>query len=411
MAIPGSPRVVITGLGQVSAAGCTLDAFARAIFDGRSGIRRLGDLHAPGLPDPIGAALSDFDPDRWPLAPTVPASRATRYAYAAASEAFAHAGLDRTDRRRGGVFVGTGFGGQAESEDTYRTCFEHPGTRPRPSVIPAAMANGTAGVLATELRLLGENVTLSIACASGSHAIGHAYRALQRRALDLAVAVGTDAPLTPIVMSAWNAMRVLAPSGADPATACRPFSADRGGLVLGEGAGALVLETLDHAHARGARVLAEIIGYGSNADGGHITNPSVDGVAACLVLALEDAGVLPADVGYVNTHGTATLANDRTEAEALARVFGSTARTLPISSTKPVHGHAMGASGALEAIASILALDRQLLPPTATVRTPDPALPVLDYIGDTARAAAINVALSNSFAFGGNNAVLIFRRT
>ena len=176
-------------------------------------------LCGPGLDDPIGAALTDFDPDRWPMHRATPMSRATRYAYAAAAQAFEAAGLERTDRDRGGVFVGTGFGGQAESEDTYKACFEQPGTRPRPSVIPAAMANAAAAVLATEFRLKGENATLAVACASGTHAIGFAYRALQRGATDVALAVGTDAPLTPIILSAWNAMRVLAPAGADPARA------------------------------------------------------------------------------------------------------------------------------------------------------------------------------------------------
>jgi 3-oxoacyl-(acyl-carrier-protein) synthase len=409
MARERGPRVVVTGLGQVSAAGPTLDLYERAVFEARSGIRRLPDLRGPGHDDPVGAALSNFDPDRWPLRPTTPASRATRYAYAAASQAFDQARLERVERRRGGVFVGTGFGGQAESEDTYKACFETPGTRPRPSVIPAAMANGSAGVLATEFLLKGENATLAVACASGTHAIGYAYRALQRGALDVALAVGTDAPLTPIVLAAWNAMRVLAPADNDPARACRPFSADRAGLVLGEGAGALVLETAEHANARGADTLAEIMGYGANADAGHITNPSIDGVAACLELALSDAGT-PLDlVGYVNAHGTGTIANDRTETEALARVFGAHGRGLLVSSTKPIHGHAMGASGALEAIATVLALERQLVPPTAGTLTVDPTLPALGYVTGEARPARFDVAMSSSFAFGGNNAVIVLR--
>jgi 3-oxoacyl-(acyl-carrier-protein) synthase len=271
------------------------------------------------------------------------------------------------------------------------------------------MANGSAAVLASELRLMGENATLAVACASGTHAIGYAFRALQRGALDIALAVGTDAPLTPIVLAAWNAMRVLAPADPDPSRACRPFSADRAGIVLGEGAGALILESETHARGRGATILGEVIGYGANADAGHITNPSADGVAACLKLAMDEAAVPPASVDYVNAHGTGTTANDRTEAQALARVFGDHARSLLVSSTKPIHGHAMGASGALEAIAALLAIRRGSAPPTAGVTAIDPSLPLLDYVVGQARPAPIATALSSSFAFGGNNAVLVLR--
>jgi 3-oxoacyl-(acyl-carrier-protein) synthase len=223
------------------------------------------------------------------------------------------------------------------------------------------------------------------------------------------VAGGTDAPLTPIVLAAWNAMRVLAPAGDDPARACRPFSGDRQGIVVGEGAGFVVLESLAHAEARGARPLAEIVGYAANADAGHLTHPDRDGIRACLERALVDAQVAPARVGYVNAHGTGTGANDRTEAEALASLFGDHAPRLAISSTKAVHGHAMGASGGLEAIATVLALREGRLPPTANLRTPDPELPPLDFVPEPGRRAAVEVALSSSFAFGGNNAVLVLR--
>jgi 3-oxoacyl-(acyl-carrier-protein) synthase len=221
------------------------------------------------------------------------------------------------------------------------------------------------------------------------------------------LAGGTDAPLTPIVLAAWNVLRVLAPAGDDPRTACRPFSADRRGLVIGEGAGFLVLETFSHAEARGVTPLAEVIGYGANADAGHITHPDPVGVQACMALALEDAGLAPESIGYVNAHGTGTEANDRIEAQAIAALFG---RRVAISSTKAVHGHAMGAAGGLEAIACLLALTEGRLPPTANVSAPDPALPALDYVLGEARATQVDVALSNSFAFGGNNAVLVFGR-
>jgi 3-oxoacyl-(acyl-carrier-protein) synthase len=224
------------------------------------------------------------------------------------------------------------------------------------------------------------------------------------------LAGGADAPLTPIVVAAWNVMRVLAPASSDPPSACRPFSRGRQGMVLGEGAGFLVLETREHAEARGARPLAEIVGYGANADAGHITHPDLAGVKACMALALADAALPPEAVGYVNAHGTGTLVNDATEARAIAELFGAHARRLLVSSTKAVHGHAMGAAGALETVATVLALARGGIPPTANLLEADPELPALDFVPDPGRRADVEVAVKNSFAFGGNNAVLVLRR-
>jgi 3-oxoacyl-(acyl-carrier-protein) synthase len=406
-----SRRVVVTGVGQVSALGTDLASFAAAVFAGHSGVRRLEGISPPGLEDPIGAAVPAFEPTRWlpPRAlPTTP--RAAQLAVAAARQAFAMAGLETAERPGGGVFVGTGFGGIAETEETYRACFAQAGQRPRPTAIPTAMANATAGVLAGELRLKGENLTFAVACSSATHAIGQAFRRLRAGEAELILAGGADAPLTPIVLAAWNVMRVLAPAGADPARACRPFSRDRQGIVLGEGAGFLVLELLESARARGARPLAEVVGYGANADAGHVTHPDPAGVAACLRLALADAGLSPAAVGYVNAHGTGTAANDAVESRALAEVFGPHAARLMVSSTKAIHGHAMGASGALEAIATVLALSEGRIPPTAHYGEPDPALPALDFVPDAGRRADVEVAVKSSFAFGGNNAVLVLRR-
>jgi 3-oxoacyl-[acyl-carrier-protein] synthase II len=404
-------RVVVTGLGQVSALGTDVDSFSDAVFAGRSGVRRLPGLDAPGVEDPIGASIPAFDPLVWLLPRALATTpRAAQYALAAASQAFGSAGLERRDRPRGGVFVGTGFGGIAETEETYRACFTQPGQRPRPTVIPTAMANAAAGILAGELRLKGENLTLAVACSSGTHAIGQAFRLLRSGGADVMLAGGADAPLTPIVVAAWNVMRVLAPAGADPASACRPFSRGRQGMVLGEGAAFLVLETLAHAEGRGARPLAEVIGYGANADAGHVTHPDLAGVKACMGLALADAGLPPEAVGYVNAHGTGTLVNDATEARAIADLFGSHSRRLLVSSTKAVHGHAMGAAGGLEVVATVLALAHGRIPPTANLVEADPDLPALDFVPDAGRRADVEVALKNSFAFGGNNAVLVLRR-
>ena len=400
-------RVVVTGMGQVSALGQDTPSFARALFAGDSGVRPLA-IQAPGVAAPIGAAIPGFDPGAWlPDRATASIPRAAQYAYAAAQQAYASARLERTERADGGVYLGTGFGGITETEETYRGSFTRPGSRPRPFTIPMAMANAPAGFLATEFRLQGPNLTFAVACASATHAIGQAYHLLRRGGASLMLAGGTDAALTPIVLASWNSLRVLAPAADDPARACRPFSADRRGLVVGEGAALLVLETLAHAEARGAPVLAEVVGYGANADAGHITHPSTDGVRACMRLALADASLEPGDVGYINAHGTGTDANDRVEAEAVHDVFRT---RVPISSTKAVHGHAMGASGGLEAMATILALRDGRLPATANLATVDPALPALDFVQGASRPASIEVAISNSFAFGGNNAVLVFRR-
>ncbi len=401
-------RVVVTGLGQVSSLGTDLHAFATNLFEGRPGVRDLVGLEPPGLEQPIGAAVPDFAAGTSRALQN--ASPVTQFAYAAAAQAFAAAGLERVDRPRGGVYVGSGFGGLVSSEECYRSCFSNPGQRPKPSVIPTAMANASAGFLATELRLKGPNLTFCVACASGTHAIGQAFRALRYGEADVMLAGGVDAPLTPIILAAWNAMRVLAPRGSDPARASRPFSRDRQGMVVGEGAGFLILETLEHAERREAPVLAELVGYGMNADAGHITHPDAEGVRACMRLALADAGIEPSAIGYVNAHGTGTAVNDRVEAHAIADVFGGHARRLLVSSTKSVHGHAMGASGGFEAIACVLALVEGRIPPTANLHEIDPDLPDLDYVPLTARKEAVEHVMSNSFAFGGNNAVLVLRR-
>ena len=406
--MPAPQPVVVTGMGQVSSLGTALATFSARVLAGQAGVTRLPGLAAPGLADPIGAAIPDFDPEAWLPARLLPSvGRGAQYAHAAAVQAFAAAGLARDARRRAGVFVGTGFGGILETEETYRRCFDGTGQRPRPNSIPLAMANAPAGFLASEFRLKGPNLTLSVACASATHAIGQAFRLLRAGEVDLMLAGGCDAPLTPIVLAAWNSMRVLAPAGADPRRACRPFSRDRQGIVIGEGAGFLVLETLVHARSRGASLLAEVVGYGANADAGHITHPDLDGITTCMRLALEDARLPPSAVDYVNAHGTGTAVNDRLEAQAIAALLG--ARPL-VSSTKAVHGHAMGAAGGLEALATILALQEGLAPPTANLEQPDPALPPLDLVAGTARRARLEVAVSNSFAFGGNNAVIVLRR-
>lgn len=403
-------RVVVTGLGQVSSLGSDVTSFSERVFAGRPGVKRLQGLAVPGLDDPIGASVSGFEPGAWLPARVLPTtSLVAQYACAAATQALGASGLTPSERSRGGVFVGSGFGPIAETEETYRVCFTTPGARPRPTVIPTAMANAPGALLASQFGMRGPNLTLSVACAAATHAIGQAFRLLRAGDAEVMLAGGAEAPLTPIVLAAWNAMRVLAPAGDDPARACRPFGRDRKGIVIGEGAAFLVLETLAHAEGRGARVLGEVLGYAANADAGHVTHPDAEGVRSCMAEALEDAQLKPEAVGYINAHGTGTRVNDQLEAEAIATLFGGHARNLPVSSTKAVHGHAMGASGALEAVATVLALEQGRLPPTANLTEVDPDLPALDYL-TTTRPAAAEAALSNSFAFGGNNAVLVLGR-
>jgi 3-oxoacyl-(acyl-carrier-protein) synthase len=395
----------------VSPLGCDVTSFFSRLLAAESGITRLTGLDAPGLDDPIGGRLSGWDPCAW-LSPLQRRATwtVTQYAYAAASQGMESAGLDRSDRPRGGIVFGTGFAAQGSSEATYHRCFTSPGTRPRPDAIIQGMANATAAFLASELRLLGPNLTILAACASSNHAIGQAADLIRAGRCDVVLAGGGDAPLLPIVMATWAAMRVLAPAGDDPARACRPFSRDRRGLVVSEGAAFLVLESLSGARARGAPILAEVAGYGANADGGHITHPDTASIARCVRLALEDARVGASEVDFVSSHGTGTLTNDRAEAEALWGALGERAGTIPINATKAVHGHAMGASGALEAIATIQSMRTGLIPPTAHLDEPDPELPELAHVRGGPLERAPRVALSNSFGFGGTNAVLVLRR-
>jgi nodulation protein E len=326
--------------------------------------------------------------------------RVSHYAYAAARQAFDAAGLELRDRPEGGVVIGTGFAAQGSSEETYLRCFSHPGARPRPNAITQGMANATGGFLASELRLLGPNLTIMAACASANHALGQALDLIRSGRAELVLAGGADAPLTPIVMAAWATMRVLAPACGQPERACRPFGRNRTGLVAGEGAAFLVLESLSAASARGAPILAEIAGYGG----------TIAGVRRSILLALEDARVTPQLVDFVSSHGTGTVANDRVESQALWEVLGPGAWDVPVNSTKAAHGHAMGASGALEAVAAIMSMRRGVVPPTRNLDEVDPLLPPLDFVRGAARELAPSVVLSNSFGFGGTNAVVVIRR-
>ncbi len=399
------PRVAITGLGIISPFGRGCDAALQAVRAGHSGVRRLESLDTSGLNCRIGgevpsAALEDAFPGF---------DRFSRFALIAAEEAAAQAGLQgAVDPHRFGVIIGTGLGGCETLDAGFRRVYKEGQPRVPPTTIPWSMYNAAASAVSMHFGAKGVAYAPVSACASGAHAIGQAFHAIRAGQADVILAGGSDAPLTFGIIMAWQAMRVLAVDNDHPERACRPFSADRKGLVLAEGAAVLAIESWDHARARGREIIGEIAGFGITSDAGHITDPSADGAARAMRMALDDGGLAPGDAGYINAHGTATRANDATETAATKMVFGDRAHGIPISSTKSMHGHAMGASGAIELACSLLALNDGFLPPTINLETPDPACD-LDYIPNVSRQARVALFLSNSFGFGGMNGVLAVR--
>lgn len=406
-------RVAVTGIGIVSPLGNGAATFFEALAAGRSGIVRLQGPSHERLASPIGA-VADFDgASHFDAARVRMLDRVSQFALYAAAQAVNEAGgvFEGLDPARAGVFVGTGMGGAHATDDGYRTLYAEKSDRLKPFSVLLAMANAPAAWIALEHRLAGPNLTYSTACSSSAVAIGEAARRIAHGEADAMIAGGAEAPLNFGTLKAWEALRTLAPEDASgPGASCKPFARDRAGLVLGEGAAMLVLEDRDRAQARGARIHAEIAGYGLSNDVAHITRPSVEGQAAAMRLALEDAGMAPEEVGYVNAHGTATAANDAVETAAIKQALGAHARRTPVSSTKSMHGHLLGAAGAIELAAAILAMQRGLVPPTLNLRVPDPECD-LDYVAEGARRSdGLTAVLSNSFAFGGTNATLVARR-
>ena len=403
------PRVVITGLGVVAPLGDGPDAFFSHLLEGRSGIAAL-----PDEPGRYVAARAQFDADDH-FAPSRSAQldRGTQFALVAASQAIAQAGLrdNGPPTERIGVYWGTGMGGAATVDEGYRRYYGSADGRMRPLTVVMGMNHAPAAQISIEHGLRGPLLTFSSACASSAQAIGEALKAIRAGMVDAVVAGGSEAPLTPGTLHAWSILRALAaPDRTHASRSCKPFAADRAGLVLGEGAAALVLESEDSARARGAAILAELVGYGSSADATHVSAPDPAGQARALRAALDDAHVDPSAVGYLNAHGTGTVSGDVAETLGIKAVFGEHARGLSVSSTKSMHGHLMGAAGALELIVAIQALRQRALPPTAHLDMRDP-LCDLDYVPNVARHDVdVGVAMSSSFAFGGANTVLVARR-
>ena len=407
MSSPMQRRIAITGMGAISPLGIGAQALWQGLREGRSGIGPLNHPDAGRLRVKIAAQVpASFDPANNIDERTLPLlDRTSEFALHAAREAIAQSGLDFGVNQLGlrtAVIVGTGVGGETTQDDQSRRLYADNATRVHPLTIVRLMTNASASQISIAYGLRGPTFAVASACASANHAIIQAAQMIRYGLADVAIAGGTEACITYGALRAWEAMRVLADD------TCRPFSLNRHGLVLGEGAGIFVLESMEHAQARGAVILAELAGVGMTADATDIVMPSADGASSAMSQAMQDAGLAPQDVDYINAHGTGTLANDATESKAIRLAFGAHADRLAVSSTKSMHGHALGASGALELVAVIGALRDSVVPPTANLDQPDPACD-LDYVPNVARAMPVRAALSNSFAFGGLNAVLALK--
>ncbi len=409
-----SRRVVVTGMGAVSPLGLDVPALWQGIREARSGIGPITLCDASNLDSRIAGEVRGFDPYNYMDRKEVRRNdRFIHLAIAAATEALRTAELSITPENADaiGVIIGSGIGGITTLAEGVITLQERGPSRISPFLVPAMITNMAAGQVSMMFGLKGPNYCPTSACASGAHAIGEAAEIIRRGWAVAMVAGGSEAPITPIGIASFASAKAISTRNDDPAGASRPFDADRDGFVLAEGGAVLVLEDLEFARARGARILAELVGYGLSADAYHITQPAPGGEGALRSMraALQHAGLSPDDIDYINAHGTSTPAGDIAETEAIKRLLGERAYRVPVSSSKSQFGHLLGAAGAIEAIVSILAIQEGLLPPTINYTTPDPQCD-LDYVPNTPRTARVDVVLSNSFGFGGHNVSLIFRR-
>ncbi|MBI3454254.1 MAG: beta-ketoacyl-ACP synthase II [Candidatus Rokubacteria bacterium] len=404
-------RVVITGMGVVSPVGVGVDAFWDAVSHGVSGIGRITRFDPSAFPSQIAGEVRGFDPlAHLPRRDVVRTDAFIHYALSAANEAVADAQLKIEGQGdRVGVSIGTSMGGIPLLMTAYDTLLRDGPEGISPYAMPGFLPNMAAGWVSMRRGARGPIASATTACAAANQAIGDAFRMIQRGEADAMLAGGTDGMIHPIVVGCFCALRALSTANADPARASRPFDKERDGFVLAEGAGILILEEFQAARARGAHIYAELVGYGITADAHHPTAPSHDGPARAMTLALADAGLRPEEIDYINAHGTSTPHNDANETRAIRQVFGAHANRLAVSSTKSMTGHLLGAAGAVEAIATVLALERGLVPPTINYQTPDPECD-LDYVPNQARPMAVRAALSNAFAFGGTNAILVVKK-
>lgn len=407
-------RVVVTGLGVLAPGGIGTEAFWHVISEGRSEVQTISRFDTSGFPCRIAGELRDFDPSLY-----IERKEGRRmdlycqYAVYSAAMAAEDAGiyLDKDEADRTGVIYGSGIGGIQTLEDQHQMMITRGPRRINPFFVPMMIADMAAGLISIRLGAKGPNFATVSACASGAHAIGCAFKTIRQGEADVMICGGAEAPITPLAVGGFSSAKTLSTRNEEPERASRPFDAERDGFVIGEGAGTLILEELAHAQARDANIYAEVVGVGFTGDAYHITAPPPghEGAARAMAIAIKDAGLEPTEVQYVNAHGTSTPHNDKNETKALKSVFGEHAYTLAISSTKSMIGHLLGASGAVELIATVLAIQRGLLPPTINYEHPDPECD-LDYVPNVARPKTIDVALSSSFGFGGHNAVIAVRR-
>lgn len=405
--------VVATGMGLISPLGIGLELFWDSLINGRSGIVPISRFDAKDLPTRIAGEVQDFDPLLYiEKKEARRMDRFTQFAISTTKMAVEDANLkmDSLDKTRVGVVLGTGIGGTETFEEQHKTLLEKGPGRVSPFFVPMMIANMAAGQISIFLDAHGPNFTVISACASATNAIGEAMKLIQRGDADVVVTGGSEAALTPMSMAGFCAMKAMSTNNDNPSKASRPFEQNRDGFILSEGAGILILESLEHALKRNAKIYGEIAGYGCTADAFHITAPASDGrgAARAMELALKDAGIQSQDIQYINAHGTSTELNDKLETMAIKQIFGETAKRIPISSTKSMTGHLLGAAGAIEAIACLLTINNNIIPPTINYETADPDCD-LDYVPNKARRASVAVALSNSFGFGGHNASIVLK--
>ncbi len=408
-------RVVITGLGAVTPVGIGKEAFYDALLAGKSGIGTITRFDASDYATRIAGEVKDFDVTAYGV-DKKEARRMDRSSELALGAGFlalqdSKLDLDQEDRDRCGCIIGTGIGGIDSIHEVYKTLFEKGPNRVSPFSIPMMIANMASGRVSIQFGLRGKALTDVTACASGTNAVGDAFRIIARGDADIMFAGGTEAAISPAAVAGFAAMKAMSTRNDEPTLASRPFDADRDGFVMGEGSGVLILEELEHAKKRGAHIYAEVVGYGTNGDAYHITAPAPEGEQAlkCMELALKDAGINPDQVNYINAHGTSTGLNDKNETLAIKKLFGDHAYKLAVNSTKSMTGHLLGAAGAIEAIVMAMAIETGKIHPTINLTNPDPELD-LDYVKEGARDLKVNYALSNSFGFGGHNATILVRR-
>jgi 3-oxoacyl-[acyl-carrier-protein] synthase II len=407
-------RVVITGLGMVTPLGTGTTKSWDGFLQGRPAVRKISLFDPEGYPCQIAAEVPDFEVDNFIDAKEQKKmDKFIHFGLAAATLAMEDAGLTitKSNAERTGIIVGSGIGGLAAIEHYNQIIKEKGHRRVSPFFIPMTIINLISGQISIRFGMKGPNSALATACATGTHSIGDAYKLIQRGDADAMVCGGSEAVITPLGIAGFSSMKALSTRNDQPEKASRPFDKDRDGFVMGEGAGVLIIEELDHALRRGARIYAELIGYGLNADAYHITSPAPEGegAARCMQIALEDAGIAPEEVQYINAHGTSTKYGDELETTAIKKVFGEHAYKLCVSSTKSMIGHLLGASGGVEAALCALAVFHKTVPPTINLDNPDPECD-LDYVPHTARSLDLTIAMSNSFGFGGTNACILFRK-